>query len=259
MEGSLWIEIANDVDPPSNRATPKEIPPILSITDPLPVSTHVGGEVRFITKFGLHQSEAIATIDRDNSVTLSLTDDISVAEGRTPDSIDVYTDGSAKDNRAGWGIFIAGYDTSCRGCHGPVILNPSHNQYLGVKKASNNSAEMCAILWTLEWIKRVGLVGAIRIVVDSKPAMDEAEGRSHSAQYTITTRKIRDLLHELRQQRGISFHKVKGHSSNVGNDGADYQADLGRLGGNVFDTPERKFLDNQQTIDRTLLLSTMRN
>ncbi|KAG6813424.1 hypothetical protein H0H92_011121 [Tricholoma furcatifolium] len=139
-------------------------------------------------------------------------------EGEPPQEIKVYTDGScirngSIDASAGAGIWCGTEDTRNR-----AIKLPPHVEH------SNNSGEAVAIL---EAVKDTRPEATLRLITDSKLTMDELTHllEKHEDEGWLDTANkdiIKTIIDSMRTRTGLTIiRKVKGHSNDEGNDGAD--------------------------------------
>lgn len=139
-------------------------------------------------------------------------------------AINVYTDGSCKNNGdedalAGAGVWYAPNDARNLALKIPPDL-----------KQSNNTGELIAILAA---VQQANTKETLTIHTDSQYSIAcmSCPGTSMEKKGWIGTANkeiIRALLAHLRERRGNTYVvKVKGHSGNMGNDGADHLANEG--------------------------------
>ena len=155
----------------------------------------------------------------------------------------IYTDGSAKEGKAGWACVI--YPTPPQYpvqpdwiLYGPVVTHAWDPNFLGAEQGTNNTAELTAIgeacLWLLSQGAEVAANGAkvsAWIHYDSEYARDLAVRVATPRTNVALAYKVADLVDQVRAIRPLSFCHVDGHSGDVGNDAADLYANRGREGG----------------------------
>lgn len=85
----------------------------------------------------------------------------------TPEPFDkwvIYTDGECRENNvagniaAGWVVLLSvhrfGVEHEFMRLHGPVVLNPASNNWIGAQRATNNTGELPAMIEALIWINQ---------------------------------------------------------------------------------------------------------
>ena len=167
-------------------------------------------------------------------------------EPRHADELLIYTDGSCKDNKevknkncpAGWGAVIIGGGGE-DGTHllktgrmiaklwGPVQTKHRHEDFLGAEYGSNNTGEISAICEALKWLINESSTRNAAIYYDSKYAAKVTTGEYMAKNNKLLVATARQLLQAAATNRIIRFEHVKGHNQDIGNDWADYLADLG--------------------------------
>lgn len=121
----------------------------------------------------------------------------------------VYTDGSYKDGKCGYGF---------------VLVNPNgHTEYYGrilLNKCTNNVAELYAIKKCLETIE-----GDLEIRSDSEYSINVVTGNKKASKNLELIEEIRNLVGD----RCIVFKHVAAHTGIKHNEIADQIANLGRM------------------------------
>lgn len=135
--------------------------------------------------------------------------------------IQLYTDGSFKKGRAGWGVVAVKEDGTFVGYHGPVPL----------EKHTNNTGELYAIIVALE-----NSQGKIEIFSDSQYSIRSVtewihgwrlNGWKTSKGQPVKNQELIMKIDQLLQGRDVKFAHVKAHNGNVFNEEADRLANLG--------------------------------
>ena len=76
----------------------------------------------------------------------------------TPEMLEIYTDGSAKHEHAGFAVVIVGQwlhlgKTALLGCFGgPVVTDPEDPRYVRAERQDAYNAEVSALAWTVFWL-----------------------------------------------------------------------------------------------------------
>ena len=152
----------------------------------------------------------------------------------------VYVDGSG-ESKGGWGVVVVsggrgGQDrdaTEIAEHYGPLVLDPTAAPFLGVEKASNNTAELTALCEGLAYLAEVdGTTTPAIVRPDSEYARDLALGLSKPRTNVALARRVRNLWQAEEARRGgqlWALH-VKGHSGHVWNERADRAAARGAAG-----------------------------
>jgi ribonuclease HI len=153
-----------------------------------------------------------------------------------PDAIPVYTDGSATSNgyegaRAGSGVFFG--ESHPLNCSAPLSKPPMTNQRAELKALSlalyiirNNTP---ATFPAPEKLPRIDIYSDSRYAIDCATTWRRAWEASNFRDNTI---RNRDLIEELHAEidattaggRSVSFHWVRGHDGDYGNEAADFLA-----------------------------------
>ncbi len=136
--------------------------------------------------------------------------------------VTVYTDGACKGNPGlgGWGAFLS------YGEHQKSI-------YGGAKNTTNNRMELMAVIESLKLLKRSCTV---EIYTDSKYVQQgmlswlenwKAKGWKNSKKEPVKNQDLWRILDEQVARHEVTWHWVKGHAGNYGNEKADELANLG--------------------------------
>lgn len=136
--------------------------------------------------------------------------------------VTVYTDGACKGNPGlgGWGAFLS------YGEHQKSI-------YGGAKDTTNNRMELMAVIESLKLLKRSCTV---EIYTDSKYVQQgmlswlenwKAKGWKNSKKEPVKNQDLWQILDEQVARHEVTWHWVKGHAGNYGNEKADELANLG--------------------------------
>ena len=144
-----------------------------------------------------------------------------------PDMIEVFTDGSEKDGRAGYAVAVIAHwygPGECQ-CLGPfadrVVTNPEANNYAGAVAMSALMAEWSGIFWGILWALAHGqMLGNPHITfrfdctaVGFGSAGDWTTGAETIGQYT---RAIARVLEQSVGFHMVSWQHVRGHSGMLG-------------------------------------------
>ena len=128
---------------------------------------------------------------------------------------EVYTDGSAKEGKAGYGFTVVHDGVEIDYGSGPVEVGAR----------TNNVGEMLGIQRAVEWAVREGVSVTIRY--DSKYAANHARGRCRVRRNAAEVAALRGAVRAARGVVSLGWKHVKGHSGDKWNDRADELADLG--------------------------------
>lgn len=159
----------------------------------------------------------------------------------------IYTDGACSGNKhvaqfhnpAGWACVILQERNQIlhqlEELYGPVIVNEKDKGYLGAQVSSNNTAELSAIGYALEWLCE-NINGEDKrkthyIRYDSEYAASSITGKFNGAKNRLLIDNIRKIYHNLIKDLKVKivFEHVKGHSNDTYNDRADKLAKDGCL------------------------------
>ncbi len=138
-------------------------------------------------------------------------------------------DGEAQ---AGWGIVIVqgddglgrGRGTISEEDHGVVHINPESNAWDGALLASNNTAELTALLEALRWVIQYEGDEEVVIRCDSMYAMEIAEERWKAKANLELVDVVRAALNAARVGRMVDLNHVRGHEGHRWNERADHLA-----------------------------------
>jgi len=151
----------------------------------------------------------------------------------------IYVDGSCEENRnvtestpAGWGFCVVDGDSGIgRGGgdviaerSGPVVTNPSENDYLGAEVGSNNTAELTAIAHAARWILSQPGEGVVVIRGDSQYALNIASGAWRAKANQDLAESVKALWMEVDSVRGLRGEHVRAHRGHRWNERADHLA-----------------------------------
>ncbi len=150
--------------------------------------------------------------------------------------IHIYADGSCMnindESRAGWGIVIVhgddglgrGRGTISEEFYGLVQIDPGSDDWKGALLASNNTAELTALLEGLRWVNQYDGGEEITIRCDSMYAIEIAEGRWKAKANLELVDVVRAALSAARVGRGVELNHVRGHEGHRWNERADHLA-----------------------------------
>ncbi len=138
-------------------------------------------------------------------------------------------DGAA---RAGWGIVIVqgddglgrGRGTIIEETHGVVQTDPESEAWDGALLASNNTAELTALLEALRWTMQYEGGEEVMIRCDSMYAMEIAEERWKAKANLELVDVVRAALSAARVGRDVDLNHVRGHEGHRWNERADHLA-----------------------------------
>ena len=166
---------------------------------------------------------------------LSICEDIEA--NQWPPVLEVYTDGSAKDNAAGFVVVLVGQwpeegRTSLFGCFGgPVVTDPESIHYVRAQQCDAYNAEITAICWAVLWcIGHWNLFQRPWIVMrfDAQVAGYFASGQWETNQAPISefTREIVRFLEHCIGMHSLQWRHTKAHDGQPWTEMADVVADL---------------------------------
>ncbi len=150
--------------------------------------------------------------------------------------IHIYADGSCMNidgaARAGWGIVIVqgddglgrGRGTIIEETHGVVQTDPESEAWDGALLASNNTAELTALLEALRWTMQYEGGEEVMIRCDSMYAMEIAEERWKAKANLELVDVVRAALSAARVGRDVDLNHVRGHEGHRWNERADHLA-----------------------------------
>jgi ribonuclease HI len=158
-----------------------------------------------------------------------------------PDPIIIYTDGSCitKTNDGGWGATLA-------------QENFIKEIYGGMKDTSNNRMELTAAIKALQELREPAVV---ELYTDSKYLIDginkcqiweENHWTTCNKSSSVKNKDLWEELATLASSHVVNFHWIKGHSGNLGNERADFLADLGVKSLNQYTNKEGNYYIYQQ-------------
>ena len=151
----------------------------------------------------------------------------------------IYVDGSCEENRnvtgrtpAGWGFCVVDGDSGIgRGGgdviaerSGPVVTNPSENDYLGAEVGSNNTADLTEIGHAARWILSQPGEGVVVIRGDSQYALNIASGAWRAKANQDLAESVKALWMEVDSVRGLRGEHVRAHRGHRWNERADHLA-----------------------------------
>ena len=170
-----------------------------------------------------------------------------------PETLSIFTDGSADTHKRGQPPPPAGYGVSVvqRG-EGPehldgeeifTISGQIRIEQRNVTATTNNVAELTAFAAGLRWVKTCRLAAGRPICMryDSKYAAHIASGAWRAKRHKALAQEARELWTAIRKKtRGqLWMRHVKGHSGHVWNDRADSLAEGGKGGISLYGAPEK--------------------
>ena len=173
------------------------------------------------------------------------------------------TDGSGRGGQAGWGLTAVRTTQECltvatttgfsperavREECGRVVVNQTQPEYLGAKRATNNTAELSAVHHALGSARELRQKGeAVLILSDSQLAICTTTGAWASRKHKALVERNRKALAQLRAGGAdVIFRHVRAHTGHGMNERADELAAQGAQGlrrrGNAIYVP----LDGQR-------------
>eukprot|EP00435_Cladocopium_sp_Y103_P056468 s2453_g19.t1 len=144
-------------------------------------------------------------------------------ENHQPERIELFVDGSASQNRAGWAVVAVSVSTSgCvfQGClAGTVTLNPRDPTWIGAKDLSNIDAELTAMAVA----QNVGLQVSHAWPVVIRPDLQFSHQLAVQQATSQHSYVLPQLVHALGQLAGdgIAIHEIRGHVGNPWKELAD--------------------------------------
>ena len=154
------------------------------------------------------------------------------------EAVAVYTDGSGSGGRctatssAGWGFVVLVNQVHDHSAHGPVETDSRSVYYLGATVASNNSAEITAIIESLLYVLSLPTIPqSVEFFYDSKWAANATIGTSRPKRHKLLVNQARKLFTILSQRTLVKWTWVKGHSGDTYNEMADSLAEEGKRAG----------------------------
>ncbi len=159
---------------------------------------------------------------------------------RPPETWWVATDGSGKDETAGWGAVVFRFEGpgGVSGVpdfvlHAPVVTKAWDHRWLGARDETNNTAELSAIgevmHWLLEEAPDYGDT-AVHLRYDSEYAANVARGIWTPRSNLELADAVRKLVAQVMERRRLTWEWVRGHSGAHDNELADRAAEIGRRG-----------------------------
>jgi ribonuclease HI len=110
---------------------------------------------------------------------------------------------------------------------GPVVTDAEHPEHEGAAVATNNTAELTAILWAMRVASSEGGEGAVLVRYDSTYAAKMALGQWKATRNVELIAAVQEAVQTVRKARDVYFMHIKGHSGAHGNDRADRLAARG--------------------------------
>lgn len=151
----------------------------------------------------------------------------------------LYVDGSCLGNvnvdsrtPAGWGLVVVVGDTG-RGKgsgelleerFGPVVTDPSNEDFLGAEVGSNNTGELTAFANALKWVLSHEKDCEYVIRTDSTYAGNIADGTWKAKANLALVENVRVLWREAKSIRQVSWNHVRAHRGHRWNERADHLA-----------------------------------
>ena len=138
-------------------------------------------------------------------------------------------DGSYSNGDAGWGFTVAPQDGLLTSdFYGPVVVSEGEG-FIGAEHASNNTGELCAMLFALAWIARhIHAPALVVLEYDSEYAADIACLRSRPTCNLALGMRLRTMA--ARCGSRIQWRKARAHTGLTLNDHADALAKFGATG-----------------------------
>lgn len=150
-----------------------------------------------------------------------------------------YIDGSCLENQnvtadtpAAWGMAIVVGDNGLgkgsgeiiEESWGPVVCNPTDEDFIGAEVGSNNTAELTAFAMALRWLLIDGDDKNAIIYTDSQYAGNLATGAWRAKANKILVKSVQNLWNEVKQIRPIEWRHVRAHRGHRWNERADHLA-----------------------------------
>ena len=130
--------------------------------------------------------------------------------------IHLFVDGSSLtdntfdgSNFAGWGVWIPEANVTF---HGPVIIHPGVEHWLGAEKHTNNTGELSAMVVALIWLWASDFTGETVVAYDSAYARNCTQGLWLPQANTQLATTAQEWLQRCLSKMTISFRHVKSHT-----------------------------------------------
>ena len=153
---------------------------------------------------------------------------------RAADTIDIFTDGSAFDEKAGWGLVVCKESTVIEEAYGPVLLTaPAHcpEMYLGAEAHTNNTGELSGVAHACRYALHIEKpTPRVEIHSDSMYAINVSTGRWKPKKNKKIAKVSRALMRKLKLSYGtrrVSVRHVRAHTGIKNNERADANAKRG--------------------------------
>ena len=186
--------------------------------------------------------------------------------------------GNNATNKAGWGFVVTNNvpGVSFKNTeqlkevdygYGRIITEQEDHEYVGCEKATNNTAEITAIIQSLLWVYKHEEMTNFPIIIrpDSDYAINQIQGRNatkKNIQLVINARKLLAAINSNRDHTvgPIVFKHVKAHSGEKWNEKADELAvrgansnGLGSANSSAVTTRNDKLIEGGSDIFRTIM------
>ena len=137
-------------------------------------------------------------------------------QGEGPE-IEIYTDGSARKGKAGWGMVVVLEGEEFESRKGPVVTTSK----------TNNVGEVMAVQQAIRWAVEQGQ--PVKTRYDSMYAANMVQGTLNckKGRNTELIREAREEYRKANREVNITWEHVKAHSNHKWNDRADVLADEG--------------------------------
>ena len=164
------------------------------------------------------------------------------AHPATEREIPIFTDGGCVENAsvgtaeqlAGAGCVVLNGSReratgSLASIYCPVVTDPSHPDFLGAVRGTNNTAELVGVAEGLLWLRdHDGTHDDACLYVDNQYAPAVVQARWGFTSNIALVKCIQHILVQVRSARNVRFEWVRGHSGDRWNDVADELATLGQ-------------------------------
>ena len=148
--------------------------------------------------------------------------------------VDIFTDGSAFDDKAGWGLVVCKEGRVIADGCGPVLLRSVPHcpeMYLGAEVLTNNTGELSGVAHGCRYALLIEKASTyVGFHSDSMYAINVSTGRWKPRKNQRIAKKTRDLMRRVTMRHGtlrVGMHHVRAHTGIKNNERADTNAKRG--------------------------------